>query len=224
MTHTLNATVYANNTLSGNSVSHVGQMFFDQDLIGLVDAVEPYASNTQEITENSNDSILSEEASDVDPMIEYVLLGDDVSEGVFGWLAFGMDATASSTVSPAANLYAEGGVANANSNMGGGGAPPGGNSTGGAPTGAMPSGAIPSGSATDLAVGSTLTTVVSSSVAAYSATAISSDVSSAAPSKAPQGSKGQSQHGKGEQQQQGQKQSQQQQQQAQKQDSSCSSN
>ncbi|KAF1926074.1 putative extracellular dioxygenase, partial [Didymella exigua CBS 183.55] len=142
MTHTLNATVNANNTLAGNSMSHVGQMFFDQDLISLVEAVEPYAGNTQSITENADDSILGEEAEDVDPMIEYVLLGDDVSEGVFGWLAFGMDTGASHDISPAVNLYAEGGVANSNSNMGGGG--PGGNSTGGAPTGAMPSGAAPS--------------------------------------------------------------------------------
>lgn len=226
MTHTLNATVNSNNTLAGNSVSHVGQMFFDQDLIELVDAVEPYASNTQVITENSEDSILSEEASDVDPMVEYVLLGDDVSEGIFGWLAFGMDSGSSYDVTPAANLYAEGGVANANSGMGGGGSPPGGNSTDGAPTGAIPSGAIPSG-ATDLAVGSTLTTVVSSSAVASSSavvrSAVSSAVASAAPSKAPQGGKPHSQNGQG-QQQHGQKQDQEQQAQAQKQANSRSQN
>lgn len=250
MTHTLNATVNANNTLTGNSVSHVGQMFFDQDLIELVDAVEPYASNTQDITENADDSILSEEASDVDPMVEYVLLGDDVSEGIFGWLAFGMDSGSSYDVTPAANLYAEGGVANANSGMGGGGSPPGGNGTDGAPTGAVPSGAIPSGAipsgAANLAVGSTLTTVVSSSTAASSSAVVSSAASSvvssaaasAAPSKAPQGGKPQGQNGQGQQQQgqqqqqqgqqqqqQGQKQSQQQQQQqAQKQDNSHTHN
>lgn len=223
MTHTLDATVNDNNTLAGASVTHVGQMFFDQDLIEAVDVVEPYASNTQQITENSEDSILSEEASDVDPMVEYVLLGDDVSEGIFGWLAFGMDSGASYNVTPAANLYADGGVANANSGMGGGGAPPGSNGTGGAPTGAMPSGAAPSG-ATDLALGSTLTTVVASSAAASSSvisSAVSSSVAvsvapSAAPSKAPQGGKG---HNQGNDQQQQQQQGQQQgQQQAQKQD------
>ncbi|KAF1358291.1 aromatic compound dioxygenase [Lizonia empirigonia] len=205
MTHTLDATVNDNKTLAGASVTHVGQMFFDQDLIEAVDVVEPYASNTQQITKNSEDSILSEEASDVDPMVEYVLLGDDVSEGIFGWLAFGMDSGASYNVTPAANLYAEGGVANANSGMGGGGAPPGSNGTGGAPTGAMPSGAAPSG-ATDLALGSTLTTTVSSSAAASSVAV--SVAPSAAPSKAPQGGKGHNQ-GNGQQQQQGQKQDQQ---------------
>lgn len=217
MTHTLDATVNTNNTLAGSSVSHVGQMFFDQDLIEAVDLVEPYASNTQAITDNSDDSILSEEAGDVDPMVEYVLLGDDVSEGIFGWLAFGMDSGASYNVTPAANLYAEGGVTNEDSSMGGGGgAPPGSNSTGGAPTGAMASGAAPSG-ATDLAVGSTLSTIISSSAVASSSVVVSSSVAasvvpSAAPSKAPQSGKGQNQ---GKEQQQGQKQNQQQ---AQKQD------
>jgi protocatechuate 3,4-dioxygenase beta subunit len=209
MTHTLDATVNANNTLTGNSVSHVGQMFFDQDLIAAVDVVEPYASNTQTLTTNADDSILSEEASDVDPMVEYVLLGDDVSEGIFGWLAFGMDFGASYNVTPAANLYAEGGVANANSGMGMGGGPPGSNGTGGAPTGPMPSGAAP----TDLSVGSTLTTLVSSSAAALSSSSaiVSSAIASSAaasvaassaaasaapsaiPSKVPQGGKGQGQ-------------------------------
>ena len=219
MTHTLDATVNDNNTLTGASVTHVGQMFFDQDLIEVVDAVEPYASNNQQITNNSEDSILSEEASDVDPMIEYVLLGDDVSDGIFGWLAFGMDSGASYNVTPAANLYAEGGVANENSGMGGGGAPPGTNGTGGAPSG-IPTGAIPSG-ATDLAVGSTLLTVVSTSSAVVSSSTMASStisratpsvVPSAAPSKAPQGGKDQGQNNE-----QGQQQQQQQQQQAQKQ-------
>ena len=69
MTHTLDATVNANNTLTGKSVSHVGQMFFDQDLISTVDAVAPYSDNTQTLTTNAEDSILAQEASDVDPMV-----------------------------------------------------------------------------------------------------------------------------------------------------------
>ncbi|RAR02482.1 aromatic compound dioxygenase [Stemphylium lycopersici] len=197
MSHTLDATVNDNNTLTGASVTHVGQMFFDQDLIEAVEAVEPYASNTQEITENSDDSILSEEASDVDPMIEYVLLGDDVSEGIFGWLAFGMDSGASYNVTPAANLYAEGGVTNEDSGMGGGGSPPGSNGTDGAPTGDMPSGVAPIDAAS-LASSSFFTTVASSSVTASSSFATSVSSSAVFP-KAPQYGKGQNngkqQHG-----------------------------
>ena len=129
----------ANKTLAGGNITHVGQVFFDQDLISLVETEEPYASNTQELTTNAQDSILSEEAADVDPMVEYVLLGDNVSDGIFAWIAFGMDTTSSYDVSPAVYYTSEGGVENENSGMGGG-APP----NGTAPTGARPTGAPPS--------------------------------------------------------------------------------
>lgn len=200
ISHTLDATVNDNNTLTGASVTHVGQVFFDQNLIEAVEAVEPYASNTQEITENADDSILSEEASDVDPMIEYVLLGDDVSDGIFGWLAFGMDSGASYNATPAANLYAEGGVTNENSGMGGSGSPPGSNGTDGAPTGAMPSGVAPTGAAS-LASSSFFTTVASSSATASSSFATSVTSSAVFP-KAPQYGKDQNNRKQQQQQQQ----------------------
>jgi protocatechuate 3,4-dioxygenase beta subunit len=122
-----NATLYDNGTL-GNEVtsSHVGQAFFDQDLITAVELTAPYTTNTQDLTENVDDSILSQETETegVDPIFEYTLLGDTVSDGIFAWISFGINTTASSTVTPAAFLYAEGGVANANSGGGGGDAPP----------------------------------------------------------------------------------------------------
>ncbi|KAF4624773.1 hypothetical protein G7Y89_g13396 [Cudoniella acicularis] len=126
-----NGTTYPNGTYGGGYVSHVGQLFFDQDLITQVEATAPYSTNTQAITDNADDSILSEEAASSDPVVEYSLLGDDVSAGVFGWIAFGIDLTSEQTISAAASLYAEGGVENASSSGG-----PGGNSTGG---GAPPS-------------------------------------------------------------------------------------
>ncbi|KAH7246906.1 Intradiol ring-cleavage dioxygenase [Fusarium solani] len=136
MVHT-NATLLANMTLgSENYASHVGQAFFDQDLISQVEALEPYSSNTQELTENADDSILSEEtATDgVDPFMEYTMLGDDITDGLFAWLAFGINATQSQSVTPAAYLYESGGVANENSGAGGpGGSPPDGMTPGAAP-------------------------------------------------------------------------------------------
>ncbi len=145
MVHT-NATVQANSTLGLDSyASHVGQAFFDQSLIGAVNEVEPYASNTQTLSTNAQDSIMSEEAATegVDPIMEYTLLGDSIEDGLFAWLAFGIDSSKSESVSPAAFLYEEGGQANANAGGGGG---PGG--AGGPPSGSgFPSGgARPSGS------------------------------------------------------------------------------
>ena len=125
-------TQYANGTYGGGYVSHVGQLFFDQDLITQVEATSPYSTNTQEITENAVDTIFTEEAASSDPVVEYSLLGSSVSDGVFGWVAFGIDLTSEQTVSPAASLYADGGVENASSG-GGGGSAPSGAMSGGAP-------------------------------------------------------------------------------------------
>ncbi|KAL3457095.1 Intradiol ring-cleavage dioxygenase [Aspergillus heterothallicus] len=146
LSHPANSTHFNrnNNTITGlysSTSSHVGQLFFDQDLISTVEAVEPYASNTQELTLNADDSILLQELdSDIDPFVEYVLLGDDITDGVFAWVSVVIDSSVSTDVSPAVYLTEDGGVENENSNMGGfgGGGGPGG------PGGEVPSG-VPSG-------------------------------------------------------------------------------
>jgi hypothetical protein len=147
MVHT-NATLQKNETLGlDNYASHVGQAFFDQTLITAVDKVSPYSENTQTVTLNSEDSIMSEEAATdgVDPIMEYTLLGSKIEDGLFAWLAFGIDTTQSSSVSPAVYLTENGGVANENNNVGGPGG--GGGGAGGPGGSAMPSGtAIPTGS------------------------------------------------------------------------------
>lgn len=51
--------------------------------------------HTHTVTDNSDDDILESEADGYDPMVEYVLLGEDVSDGILGWAAIGIDATAS---------------------------------------------------------------------------------------------------------------------------------
>lgn len=125
----LNATPAANGTLLDVEASHVGQIFFDQDLITQVEATGVYATNTQTLTTNAQDGILAQEAATSDPFTNYVLLGDTVEDGLLGWVAFGIDTTLSKEVSAAAYLYAEGGISN--SNGGGGGGFPGGGFLGG---------------------------------------------------------------------------------------------
>ncbi|KAK1985974.1 Intradiol ring-cleavage dioxygenase [Colletotrichum cereale] len=151
LVHT-NATLFANNTLgSVNTASHVGQTFFDQDLISAVEAFAPYNTNTQELTTNADDGIFGEETATggVDPLMEYTLLGDSITDGLFAWMAFGINTTLSSSVTPAAFYYAEGGVANTNSGGGGaGGYPPNGTAPGG---GAPPGAASSSAAATSAA-------------------------------------------------------------------------
>lgn len=152
MVHT-NATLQANNTLGlDNYASHVGQAFFDQDLILAVEQLAPYSSNSQPMTSNDEDGIMAQEAATdgVDPVMEYTLLGDSLEDGLFAWLAFGINSTVFKSVSPAAYLYEEGGVTNPNGGMGGpgmGGPPP----SGSFPGGPFPTGSIPTGTPSSVA-------------------------------------------------------------------------
>ena len=86
--------------------------------------------------------ILGQEAEDSDPFVEYVLLGEDVSEGVLAWISIGIDPTSDQEIEAAATWYESGGVANPDGGMGGGDVPGGGEP----PNGTMSSGGMPSGS------------------------------------------------------------------------------
>lgn len=116
-----NVTVYENGTIGtgstgdGDSVAlHISQLFFDQTLLDEVATILPYSENTQTVTENSEDSILAglavEGASD--PFFEYVLLGDDVSDGIYAWVTVGITTNTSYTTSPASVYTEEGGYVN----------------------------------------------------------------------------------------------------------------
>ncbi|KAL4787667.1 Intradiol ring-cleavage dioxygenase [Aspergillus varians] len=125
----LNATVLSNGTLTGGYVPHIGQLFFDQDLVSEVEATYPYNTNNVEITENVDDHvvIVETEDSDSDPFFQYALLGDSVEDGLVAWITLGVDVAAShdSAVSYAATLTSSGGVANDNAGGGGGSIPSG---------------------------------------------------------------------------------------------------
>ncbi|KAF7346952.1 Aromatic compound dioxygenase [Mycena venus] len=131
-----NATVFNNGTVGSGNASHVGQFFMDQSLISEVETTAPYASNAQTLTTNEEDSILAQEAGTIDPMLEYVLLGDKIADGLMMWAAMGIETSAEYSVSPAAFLTPDGGLVNEDA-TGGGGAPPGGSGAPGGPGGSV---------------------------------------------------------------------------------------
>ncbi|KAK8081159.1 extracellular dioxygenase [Apiospora hydei] len=102
----------ANSTIADSTVSHLGQMYFDQDLLDRVEALEPYASNTAGWTRNAQDWLLMQGLATSDPLMQYVLLGEKLEEGVLAWLSFGINTTYSKEAFVAATYYAEGGKAN----------------------------------------------------------------------------------------------------------------
>jgi hypothetical protein len=109
----LNGAVTSSGKYSGGTNAHVGQLFFDQSLITQVEAVSPYKSNTQTLTTNAGDSIFLSESASSDPVVEYSLLGDTVADGIFAWVAFGINVSNSFSVAQAASLAASVTVSNA---------------------------------------------------------------------------------------------------------------
>ncbi|GAB1736472.1 hypothetical protein NU219Hw_g7622t1 [Hortaea werneckii] len=148
----MNVTVLPNNTISStNNITHIGQVFYPESLRSAVEAIEPYASNTQAITSNDDDmwSIVQADTY-YDPFPEFIYLGDDVSDGLMAWIQIGVNTSANyiddDYYSVAAQLWADGGHVNTDSSFSGGGEM-GGNGTMNGTGSAMPSGsAVPSGS------------------------------------------------------------------------------
>jgi hypothetical protein len=109
-----------NGTYSGGQILHVGQFFFDQDLLTEVDATDLYSQNTWEITLNEDDTWLAvASADDFGSFVEYALLGDTVEDGIFAWISVAMNMSASQSVSPAGYWTASGGVLTSGTTGGG---------------------------------------------------------------------------------------------------------
>lgn len=98
--------------MRGGSVQHVGQFFLDQDLLEKVEATYPYNTNDIDWTQNSEDRVFSTETATEgsDPVIQYIMLGDDVSDGLLGWISIGVDMGNNLTNTPDAEYYRTGGV------------------------------------------------------------------------------------------------------------------
>jgi len=117
----MGGSILDNDTYTGGTITHVGQLFFDQDLITQVSAKTPYSNNTDSILANVDDTVLQAETTDTtaDPFPQYNLLGDDICDGIFAWISVGVDTSNAETVSAASTLTANGGEQSA-SGMGGG--------------------------------------------------------------------------------------------------------
>ena len=138
-----NVTVRENQTTQDGAVTHIGQLFWPEELRSAVEATAPYSENTQAITSNADDmwSIIQAE-NEYDPFPQFIYVGDDISDGLFAWIQIGVNATADYNdddyYNVAATYQAGGGVANADSSFVGGGSNGGNGTMGGNDT--MPGG------------------------------------------------------------------------------------
>lgn len=113
-----------NNTLTSGTAAHIGQLFWDQDLVYEVEATSPYNTNSIAITTNAEDRVVGDETTDTDsdPFFNYVYIGDSVEDGLFGWVTIGINTTAVYEPTYSFEYTADGGVAVDGGNGGGPGA------------------------------------------------------------------------------------------------------
>lgn len=112
----MNVTVLSNGTLlqDTGSVTHNGQLFWNEVLRSAVENIAPYNTNTQAIVSNADDmwSVLQASRlvtlrdrvangslayadtfmhSSYDPFPEFLYLGADISDGLFAWKQIGLN-------------------------------------------------------------------------------------------------------------------------------------
>lgn len=85
--------------------SHVGQVFFDSNLLDRVALKQPYRSNYQWRIKNEEDAVLIQEGAVSDPMLQYVMLGRRIEDGIFGWITIGIDPEVDVEVKVAASWF-----------------------------------------------------------------------------------------------------------------------
>ncbi|KAI1119389.1 Intradiol ring-cleavage dioxygenase [Nemania sp. NC0429] len=105
--------ILENGTYTGGTVNHIGQLYFDQELINSVEAMLPYSRNTMRLMHNVDDFLTVQQAGrDYDPFLDYVMLSEDPDDGLLMWATIGINGTAdyNAMVSAGAWYYKDGGV------------------------------------------------------------------------------------------------------------------
>ncbi|KAG5291848.1 extracellular dioxygenase [Histoplasma ohiense] len=86
------ATRLKNNTISGGTISHVGQLYFDQSVLKTVEDTAPYTANRQRWTQNDGDGLfrLGFRGGD-NPIIESQMVGRSIKDGLWGTIDVGVN-------------------------------------------------------------------------------------------------------------------------------------
>ncbi|OJJ38293.1 hypothetical protein ASPWEDRAFT_24240 [Aspergillus wentii DTO 134E9] len=93
--------------------SHVTNVFFDESLKSEIYKTYPYNQDPNNYTTNADDVMLPKivEAG-VDPIMQYVYVGDNVTDGLFAWITLGINATGNQPVDPVVYDTQDGAVRN----------------------------------------------------------------------------------------------------------------
>lgn len=94
---TAQANAGPNSSYSNLDIQHIGQLFFDEDLLTEVYSLSPYSAHlaTLNRTLNAEDSIYSVANADgYSALIDVDLLGDSVADGLVGYITVGINSSA----------------------------------------------------------------------------------------------------------------------------------
>ncbi|KAJ4464940.1 aromatic compound dioxygenase [Lentinula aciculospora] len=82
---------------TSGSVLHIGQFFFEEKWNDQVYATSPYTENTNKRTYNDQDGqmVVSEDADGNSAIIDLSLIGEELNEGLVGFITVGVDSRAS---------------------------------------------------------------------------------------------------------------------------------
>lgn len=95
-----NYTLRENGTISSGDIVSAGQLYFDEELEEKVMAIAPYSQHTQinRTTNNEDDLISASFDGGYSPMVSVVAAdGEDVLNGMIGYITIGVDTTAVET-------------------------------------------------------------------------------------------------------------------------------
>jgi len=110
------AKLLPNNTISGGTISHVGQFYVEQTFLSKVEATAPYSTNKQAHMTNAQDALfaMGKQGGD-DPTLKISLIGTTIADGLFATIDVGVNPKARQNPQPVNSWTASGGVAVPNS-------------------------------------------------------------------------------------------------------------
>lgn len=86
-----------NQSYSTTDIQHIGQLFFDEDLLEEVYSLSPYSAHLETLnrTSNADDSIYSVANADgYSAIVDVSLLGEAISDGLLGYITVGINSSA----------------------------------------------------------------------------------------------------------------------------------
>jgi protocatechuate 3,4-dioxygenase beta subunit len=119
LVHPMNTTLTDNQTISNIpdanhkvKAIHVGEIYFEQQLIDYVNSIAPYKTNKQAVTRNEDDEIFNTLSKDNDPLVNFMWIDpDDTARmGIFAWTTIGVNMSNIIEVDAAGRYTEAGGV------------------------------------------------------------------------------------------------------------------